>query len=362
MLVNQLLKLVSPYIEDFLSTLDIDDDPISCWEEYINKDIPEKINTKSVPNKNISKTPEKIEKKVIATKTKTVETTKSPVKTPEKKTIVKKAKVQAKIVEEEKSPSKETKKTVKKQVETVEKKILNFDPTALAKMTVKDLKELCKANNHKQTGKKSELVDRLLGLEDTTAPKEKKVPVKKDKRTEKQIVDDDAKKPVIKKIKEKVEKAISASEDVSDISGSDISNSDVSDISSSEDGAPSGTTNKGKTNTKKVLSADSDKSTFQLRRNKFGNFENLKTGMVVNNPDDQVFIGKQEDGGTISPLTKEDIEFCKLHKLQYNIPPTITTAKQAESKNKDNSSEELNSEDVGESFSSEEESSVEIEG
>ena len=45
-------------------------------------------------------------------------------------------------------------------------------------------------------------------------------------------------------------------------------------------------------------------------KNKFGNFEHVPTGFVFDNKTDEA-IGKQNNDGTIQPLTLNDIELCK---------------------------------------------------
>jgi hypothetical protein len=56
-----------------------------------------------------------------------------------------------------------------------------------------------------------------------------------------------------------------------------------------------------------------------IRKNKFDNLAHLETGLVFDRKTETV-IGKQQDDGTISELTDEDIESCKQFKFKYNIP------------------------------------------
>lgn len=58
----------------------------------------------------------------------------------------------------------------------------------------------------------------------------------------------------------------------------------------------------------------------KVRKNNFGNFEHLDTGLVFNK-DDKNVIGKQcRQTGKILPLTGKDILLCKENKFDYVIP------------------------------------------
>lgn len=66
-----------------------------------------------------------------------------------------------------------------------------------------------------------------------------------------------------------------------------------------------------------------------IRRNAFGNFEHFATKLVlvgVNEKTSKV-VGKQKDDGTVAPLTEEDIELCKQYKFNYEIPENLDTNK-----------------------------------
>lgn len=56
-----------------------------------------------------------------------------------------------------------------------------------------------------------------------------------------------------------------------------------------------------------------------VRRNGFGNFEHKKTGFVFNNKSLRV-IGKQLEDGTVTDITKEDIELCNMWKFKFDLP------------------------------------------
>ena len=85
----------------------------------------------------------------------------------------------------------------------------------------------------------------------------------------------------------------------------------------------------------KKTKKEDDIGIIQIKRNQFGNFEHFETGLVFSKLDKKV-IGKQNEDGTITELTKNDIEICNKFKFKYTIP------------------ENLNNKDVEESESDEE--------
>jgi hypothetical protein len=71
-----------------------------------------------------------------------------------------------------------------------------------------------------------------------------------------------------------------------------------------------------------VKKISSSQPVFNIRRNKFNNYEDLNTGFVFNNLSKKV-IGKQNSDGSISELTKEDINICNKYKFQFVIPSNL---------------------------------------
>jgi len=69
-----------------------------------------------------------------------------------------------------------------------------------------------------------------------------------------------------------------------------------------------------------------------IKRNSFGNYEHKDTSLVMNK-DTRKIIGKQQEDGTISTLTAEDIDNCKLFKLGYDLPSNLVSEKDKEAKN-----------------------------
>jgi len=59
-----------------------------------------------------------------------------------------------------------------------------------------------------------------------------------------------------------------------------------------------------------------------IRRNRFNNYEDINTGFVFDNLSKKV-IGKQNADGTVSELTKEDINICNKYKFQFVLPSNL---------------------------------------
>lgn len=135
----------------------------------------------------------------------------------------------------------------------------------LMKCNKEELKALCKAKGCKCSGKKEELINRLLGEDE-----------KKTTET----------KPVEKKVVKKTKNEAS------------VRSTDV------------------------VKKLTSDIPVISIRRNQHGNLEHPETGLIFDKKS-QTILGKQEDDGTISELTDEDIEKCKQYKFRYNVPDNL---------------------------------------
>ena len=59
-----------------------------------------------------------------------------------------------------------------------------------------------------------------------------------------------------------------------------------------------------------------------IRRNEHGNHEHPDSGFVFN-PTTKKVIGKQHDDGTVSPITKSDIDTCNKYNFDYEIPESL---------------------------------------
>ena len=132
---------------------------------------------------------------------------------------------------------------------------------------VPELKALCKQRKLKCSGNKTELIALLLGKSPSSPTKKPSSPAKKSVNPTKKIVKDDTEKPVIKKLTPSV-------------------------------------------------------PTIPIRRNQFNNHEHPETGLVFCRKIKKV-IGKQQDDGSISSLTTEDIENCNKFKFEYVLPENL---------------------------------------
>lgn len=60
----------------------------------------------------------------------------------------------------------------------------------------------------------------------------------------------------------------------------------------------------------------------QIRKNQFGNMEHPETQLVFDG-DTKTVIGKQNDDGSVDPLTAEDIDTCNRFKFEFQIPDNL---------------------------------------
>ena len=79
---------------------------------------------------------------------------------------------------------------------------------------------------------------------------------------------------------------------------------------------------KEKTNPEILKKLASDIPVFLIKQNNFGNFEHPDTKLVFNKKTETV-LGKQEDDGSVSELTDDDIENCKKYKFFYQLPKNL---------------------------------------
>lgn len=76
-----------------------------------------------------------------------------------------------------------------------------------------------------------------------------------------------------------------------------------------------------------VLASVAEKSgTLEIRRNKFGNEEHFESGLVFNK-ETKMVIGKQNQNGKLDSLTDKDIETCKKYKFLYKLPENLSVDK-----------------------------------
>ena len=60
----------------------------------------------------------------------------------------------------------------------------------------------------------------------------------------------------------------------------------------------------------------------EIKKNEFGNYEHKETSFVFDSKTQKVY-GKQNEDGTISELSSEDINLCNKHKFSYLIPNNL---------------------------------------
>lgn len=140
-------------------------------------------------------------------------------------------------------------------------KSLNMD--SLQKCTVPELKAFCKERGLKCTGKKSDLLSRLIDYNKSgtdTSVQEKASPPKVSKKN----VDT---KNVIKKLKE------------------------------------------------------NSSSTLQVRRNAFGNYQHPHTSLIFN--EQGKVYGVQNDDGSVDALSEDSIDLCNKYNLEFVIPDNL---------------------------------------
>ena len=67
-------------------------------------------------------------------------------------------------------------------------------------------------------------------------------------------------------------------------------------------------------------------SSIQIKKNEHGNYEHPETKLVFNKETRQV-IGRQQDDGTVTNLTAQDIQHCDQFKFTYQLPETVNVDK-----------------------------------
>ena len=172
-------------------------------------------------------------------------------------------------VEKKKSHGKNKKNKIiqnEEDVIIVEEKIIKQEEVEKINIATKDmLVAYCKAKGIKQSGKKEEVVKRLLDF------------LEKDEKCVKEVS-----KPTISK--------------------------------TSSTPSP-------------ILKSISEKSEkIEVRKNKFGNMEHFETGLVFDK-DSSFVVGVQNTNGKIDSLTDKTIELCKKFKFKYNLPENLSVDK-----------------------------------
>jgi hypothetical protein len=187
-----------------------------------------------------------------------------------------------------KSPEKKVEIKNEKSEEKKEKTvIISEEPADLLKLSKDALAAICKSHGLKVSGKKEELLNRILEF--------------KKKSTDK----------------------------------TDEKNKDIPREKSKEIAAKSKTTKKLIKHTEPDVIKNANLSlTIQIKRNKFGNFEHFESGLIFDK-DDKVVIGRQEGDGTIIDLTDDDIMICKKFKFNFKMPENLDKNKKLDIKIKE---------------------------
>jgi len=134
-----------------------------------------------------------------------------------------------------------------------------IDPDTLLKCTKLELIALCKTHSYKCSGTKSILLSRLLGKEDNIESTTK-------------------------------DKSKSKSKSMSNVKNTDV-----------------------------VKKLTANIPNILIRRNNHNNYEHPETGLIFDN-DTKIVIGKQNNDGTVNPLTEGDIDQCNAFKFKFKIP------------------------------------------
>jgi hypothetical protein len=59
----------------------------------------------------------------------------------------------------------------------------------------------------------------------------------------------------------------------------------------------------------------------QIRKNQYGFFEHMESGLVFNT--DKKVVGKMKEDGTVSELDEEIVDLCNKYKFEYEIPESF---------------------------------------
>jgi hypothetical protein len=139
-----------------------------------------------------------------------------------------------------------------------------IDYETLLKCNKAELIAHCKSFGHKCSGPKNILINRLLGKEDVPSNDVKVIDSKKSKSTK------SSQKEAVKQTS--VVKTLTAN---------------IPDV--------------------------------VIRRNQYDKYEHPETGLIFDN-ESKLVIGKQNDNGSVDPLTEEDIDMCNAFKFKFTIP------------------------------------------
>jgi hypothetical protein len=175
----------------------------------------------------------------------------------------------------------------------------DLSPERLYKANKTELSALCKSRALKSTGKKEELIERLLEI------------------TRKKMNSD----PKQTKIDFKVENKVESNKTESKKESKSESKSESSSKLSSRDFR----TSKKNENVPVIQKVTNEAENLKIRRSAHNNYVHPPSKLVFD-PKTKNVVGKEEDDGTVSELNDEDIENCKKYKFSYNLPTNLDKA------------------------------------
>ena len=103
----------------------------------------------------------------------------------------------------------------------------------------------------------------------------------------------------------------------------------------------------------------------EIKKNKFGNYEHSDSSLIFDNKTHKAY-GKQNSDGTISKLTKDDIDTCNKYKFSYVLPDNLDDDEDEEVEYEEEvvegeEEEEEEEEEVDDDEEEEEEEEIELE-
>jgi hypothetical protein len=194
--------------------------------------------------------------------------------------------------------------------------IVADDEKVLLEMKKTQLQTMCKERKLPITGAKTELINRLMNR---VVIKKKKVTIAITEDTPAIIIDEDEK--ILLGLKKDVlqtmckDRSLPASGSKPDL---------IDRLLNRNEPKPK----KTKTKTKKPKNAEAPvlstltAKTLNVRRNDFGNYEDLDTGFIFD-PSSNIVVGKQNPDGSIDNLVLPDVEKCIELKYAYRLPTNL---------------------------------------
>lgn len=209
---------------------------------------------------------------------------------------------------------------------TASRKVTTTNPD-LEKLLKADLIVMCKEKGLKTTGTKQDLINRIEESDGKNGTIDKFV-TNLDEDTENNEEEKDEKEDSIVSIaKQAAAKKVAAAKSTSKTTTSKSIVSKPTTVVV-ENSTPSTLTKAAATKlattpvVKNVLVPNIP--AISIRRNNFNNYEHPETGIVFDSKTKNA-IGKQNDDGTIEPLTADLIDICNQYKFTYDLPLNLNS-------------------------------------